>query len=104
MELRLPVAARSSLERIDPDEDGRELPRSNEELGREGVRVGGRDSRNREEAGGDERRAGNEEPARSELGEPRSNVPVLGEVSGRGVTAEWRLPLAKGSKGRGSRW
>lgn len=102
-ELRLPVAARSSLERIDPDEDGRELPRSNEELGREGVRVGGRDSRRREDAGGDERSAGSEEPARSELGEPRSKVPVAGDVSDRGVTAEWRLPLAKGSSGRGSR-
>ncbi len=101
-ELRLPVAARSSLERIDPGEDGRELPRSNEELGREGVRVGGRDSRSREEAGGAERTDGNEEPARRELGEPRSKVPVL-ELDERGVTAEWRLPLAKGSSGRGSR-
>jgi hypothetical protein len=103
-ELRSPVAARSSLERIDPDEDGRELPRSNDELGREGVRVGGRDSRSREAAGGADRRAGSEEPARSELGDPRSKVAVLGEVSGSGVTAEWRLPLAKGSSGRGSRW
>lgn len=101
-ELRLPVAARSSLERIDPDEDGRELPRSKEGLGREGVRVGGRDSRRREEDGGAERTAGSEEPARRELGEPRSKVPVL-ELDERGVTAEWRLPLAKGSSGRGSR-
>lgn len=95
------MVARSSLARGDPDEGAG--PRSMEELGRVGVRVGGRDSRDREAAGGAERIAGSEELDRSELGEPRSKVPELAEIGDRGLTAEWRLPLANGSSGRGSR-
>jgi hypothetical protein len=64
-----PVLARNS------DDRERDEPRSKEGLGREGLRVGGRDSCMRGALGGAERADGSEAPARMELGEPRSKVP-----------------------------
>ncbi len=81
-----------------------ELPRCREDGGRDGLRVGGRDSLILEEAGGAAMEEGSEEPARRRLGEPRSNVPEPVEGPGTvGALAVGRLPVTKDSSGRGSR-